>query len=54
MQMQGFPYIKQLLGVGGVVSKECGGCQAAQEVMRALRDPGAAASCSGVDGPDHR
>ena len=54
MQMQGFPYIKQLLGVGAVVSQEWGGCRAAQEVVVTPRDPGTAASRSGVDGPDHR
>lgn len=54
MQMQGFPYIKQLLEVGVVLSKERGGCGAAQEAMIAPRDPGAVALRSGVDVPDHR
>lgn len=53
MQKQGFPYIKQMLGVGVVASKEWGESRAAQ-VMLTLRDPGSGASHLGVDGPDHK
>lgn len=53
MQKQGFPYIKQMLGVGVVASKEWGESRAAQ-VTLTRRDPGTGASHLGVDGPDHK
>lgn len=53
MQKQGFPYIKQMLGVGVVASKEWGESRAAQ-VMITLRDPGTEASHLSVDGNNHK